>query len=57
MDSMGLGVLVRIYASAKSKGCRLELVNLSKGIRHLLGVTHLLSVFTVLGEQGISIGF
>jgi anti-anti-sigma factor len=52
MDSMGLGALVRLYVSAKSKGCSLELVNLGKGIRQLLGVTNLLSVFTVIGEHG-----
>jgi anti-anti-sigma regulatory factor len=49
---MGLGALVRLYVSAKSKGCSLELVNLGKGIRQLLGVTNLLSVFTVIGEHG-----
>jgi len=52
MDSTGLGTLVRLYVSAKSAGCALELVNLGKRIRQLLGVTHLLSVFTVIGESG-----
>jgi anti-sigma B factor antagonist len=52
MDSMGLGTLVRLYVSAKSAGCSLELVNLGKRIRQLLGVTHLLSVFTIIGESG-----
>jgi anti-sigma B factor antagonist len=49
MDSMGLGTLVRLYVSAKSAGCDLELINLGKRIRQLLGVTNLLSVFTVIG--------
>jgi anti-sigma B factor antagonist len=49
MDSMGLGTLVRLYVSAKSAGCDLELVNLSKRIRQLFGVSNLLSVFTVIG--------
>jgi anti-sigma B factor antagonist len=57
MDSMGLGALVRLLVSAKSAGCSLELINLGKRIRELLGVTHLLSVFTVIGEQGVKIGF
>lgn len=52
MDSTGLGALVRLYVSAKSAGCALELVNLGKRIRQLLGVTHLLSVFTIVGESG-----
>ena len=57
MDSMGLGSLVRLVVSAKSNGCSLELVNLGKRIRQLLGVTHLLGVFTILGESGVTLGF
>jgi len=53
MDSMGLGVIVRLYVSTKSAGCELQLVNLGKRIRELLGVTHLLSVLTVVGENDI----
>jgi anti-sigma B factor antagonist len=53
MDSMGIGTLVRLYVSAKSAGCTLELINLGKRIRDLLGVTHLLSVFAICGEQGV----
>jgi anti-anti-sigma factor len=53
MDSMGLGALIRLYVSARSAGCDLELINLGKRIRQLLGVTNLLSVFTVIGETGI----
>jgi anti-sigma B factor antagonist len=52
-DSMGLGTLVRLLVSAKSAGCSLELINLSQQIRHLLGLTNLFSVFTVIGENGI----
>jgi len=52
MDSTGLGTLVRVYVSCKSAGCVLELVNLGKRIRQLLGMTHLLSVFTIIGESG-----
>lgn len=53
MDSMGLGTLVRLWASTKSASCDLELVNLGPRIRQLLGITHLLSVFTVIAENGI----
>jgi len=52
-DSMGIGTLVRLYVSAKSHGCSLELLNLSQQIRNLLGMTNLLSIFTVVGEHGI----
>jgi anti-sigma B factor antagonist len=52
-DSMGLGALVRLYVSARSAGCSLELMHLSKQIQHLLGLTNMLSVFTVIGENGI----
>jgi anti-anti-sigma factor len=52
-DSMGMGALVRLYVGAKSAGCSLELAHLSKQIRHLLGLTHLLDVFVVVGESGV----
>lgn len=57
VDSMGLGTLVRIYCSAKSAGSRLELVNLGKQIRELLGITNLLSLFGDMCEQGITMKF
>jgi len=53
MDSMGLATVVRLYVSARSSGCDLELVNLRQRILQILRVTHLLSVFTVIGENGI----
>jgi anti-sigma B factor antagonist len=57
MDSMGLGTVVRLYASAKSAGCRLQLINIGARVRQLLGVTNLLSVLTEMCEQGVSIRF
>jgi anti-sigma B factor antagonist len=56
VDSMGLGTLVRLYVSARSAGCSLELLNLGKQVRQLLGTTGLMSVFAVIGEHGIKIG-
>ena len=53
MDSMGIGTVVRLYVSAKSAGCDLKLINLGKQVRQVLGVTHLLSVFAMVGEDGI----
>jgi anti-anti-sigma factor len=52
-DSRGLGALVRLYVAAKSAGSNLELMHLSKQIRHLLGLTDLFKVFTVIGENGV----
>ena len=56
MDSSGLGTLVRLYVSAKSAGCALLLFNIGKPIRQLLGITHLLSVFEVIGNNNIRCG-
>ena len=53
MDSTGLGSLVRLYLSARTAGCNLELINFGKPIRQLLGVSNLLSVFTIIGEHNI----
>ncbi len=55
MDSMGLGTVIRLYTGAKMAGCELELVNIGKRVRELLGITHLLSLFTVCGEHTIRI--
>jgi anti-anti-sigma factor len=52
-DSMGIGALVRLYVASKNAGCSLELTHLSKQIRHLLGLTHLLDVFVVIGENRV----
>jgi anti-anti-sigma factor len=52
MDSVGLGALVAIYISAKNANCELILANMSKPIRDLLGLTHLLSVFEACGRYG-----
>jgi anti-sigma B factor antagonist len=53
MDSMGLGAIIRLYVSAKSSGCSFEMINIGQRIRQLLGLTNLLSVFTVVGEHNI----
>jgi anti-sigma B factor antagonist len=57
VDSMGLGTLVRLHVSAKSAGTCLELVNLGKQVRELLGITNLLSVFGEMCENGITMKF
>lgn len=53
MDSMGLGTLVGLYTSARAAGCEMQLLNIGKRIRELLGLTNLLDVFTIIGEQGV----
>ena len=55
MDSMGLGTLVRLYVSSRAAGCDLELVNLGKRIRQLLGMTNLMSFFTIIGENDVRV--
>lgn len=57
MDSLGLGTIVRLYASAKAGGSCLVLVNIGPRIRELLGITNLLSVLTEMCEQGVNIRF
>jgi len=52
MDSSGLGTLVSLYVSARKGNCELLLINYSKPVRHLLGLTNLLSVFEAAGRHG-----
>lgn len=56
MDSTGVGTLVRLYVSARSAGCSLQLKNIGKSVRQLLGVTHLIDVLAVVGENNIRFG-
>jgi anti-sigma B factor antagonist len=55
MDSMGLGAIASLYVSARTAGCRLELINLSKRIRELFSITNMLSLFEVCGDNSIRI--
>jgi anti-anti-sigma factor len=55
MDSSGLGAIIAVYVSAKKASCELQLINLSKKIRDLLGMTKLLSVFESAGQFGTRI--
>ncbi len=55
MDSMGLGTLVWLYTTARTSGCELVLLNIGKRIRELLGLTNLMSVFTIIGEHGVKL--
>jgi anti-sigma B factor antagonist len=53
VDSMGIGTVIRLYVSAKTGGCRLELANIGPRVRQVLGITNLLSVLTCIGENNI----
>ena len=55
VDSMGLGALVRLYASARQMGCEFKLLHLGKQLRNLLKMTNLLSVFGQAEDHGINI--
>ena len=48
VDSSGLGAVLATYASAKSAGCELKLVNVHSNVRDLLNITRLTAV---LGES------
>jgi anti-sigma B factor antagonist len=55
VDSMGIGVLVRLYASARQLGCEFKLLHLGKQLRNVLKMTNLLSVFSQAEDHGINI--
>jgi anti-sigma B factor antagonist len=57
VDSMGLGTLVRLHVSAKAAGSRIQLINLGKQVRALLGITNLLSLFGEMCENGVALKF
>jgi anti-anti-sigma factor len=52
VDSSGLGTLVGLYVSARTRGCRVEVVNANEQIRELFSMTNLLSVFEPVGRHG-----
>lgn len=51
INSIGLGALAQLHVAAKSAGSSLELANLTPHVRHILEVTHLTAVFTVVDEN------
>ena len=56
MDSSGLGAVVTLHVSARTRGCRLEVVNASKQIRELFSMTNVLSLFESAGRCGGRLG-
>ena len=55
MDSSGLGAIVGVYVSAKTAHCDLQLINLNQQVRHLLGVTRLLTLFESCGQHNMKL--
>ena len=53
LDSSGIGMIVRLFVSAKSAKCSLQLTNVGGRVRKLLGITDLLSVLQVIGENNL----
>jgi anti-anti-sigma factor len=51
MDSTGLGSVVSVFVTAKSHGCEIRMVNLSKRVAELMRLTRLVSVFEPFGEH------
>lgn len=56
MDSSGLGAIVTLHVSARTRGCKLEVVNASKQIRDLFSMTNVLALFEAAGRCGGRMG-
>jgi anti-sigma B factor antagonist len=52
MDSSGLGAIVGLYVSARTRGCKLEMVNVSQQVIDLFSITNVLSLFEGVGRCG-----
>ena len=50
LDSSGLGGVVGLYVSARTRGCELQVANASEQIRNLFSMTNLLSLFEPAGR-------
>jgi anti-sigma B factor antagonist len=55
MDSMGLGTIASLYVSARTAGCEFQVTNLTKRVRDLFSVTHLLGLFEAAGSSSVII--
>ena len=52
IDSSGLGTVVGLYVSARTRGCRIEIINASQQVSELFSMTNLLSLFEDAGRHG-----
>ncbi|HYR88917.1 MAG TPA: STAS domain-containing protein [Terriglobia bacterium] len=55
IDSLGLGVLLSIYATIRNQGGDLKLLNVSARVRELLKVTKLNQVFDIFEDETAAI--
>ena len=53
MDSVGLGTVVALYASAKTAGCELQIMNVGPRIREIFSVARVLSLFEACGTANV----
>lgn len=51
VDSSGLGTMVGLYVSARTRGCSVEVANASQQIRELFSMTNILSLFEAAGRH------
>jgi anti-anti-sigma factor len=51
IDSSGLGAMVGLYVSARTRGCTLQVANASEQIRQLFSMTNVLSLFEAAGRH------
>jgi anti-sigma B factor antagonist len=51
VDSSGLGAVVGLYVSGRTRGCQVEVVNASQQIRDLFSITNILSLFEPAGRH------
>jgi len=51
VDSSGLGVLVGLHVSARTRGCQLEICNATDQICELFSISNLLSLFEAAGRH------
>jgi anti-anti-sigma factor len=52
IDSSGLGTVVGLYVSARTRGCRIEIINASQQVSDLFSVANVLYLFEGAGRQG-----
>lgn len=52
MDSSGLGAVVTLHVSARTRSCSLEMVNARKQIMELFSITNVLSLFESTSRCG-----
>ena len=55
MDSVGLGTVAALYASARTAGCELQLMNIRPRIREIFSVARVLSLFEPCGSSNIRV--